>query len=128
MLPGIAVLLGALLLIPVVARAAAPADEPLAGWVAPYVELGRQSLDGNDDSILPHYRYVGTLCAGDSVALLFERRVFPYLTTSRAYAVNGNWPPADSGAFGGAFDVEDFAQSLADDLVPSQTWAACEPR
>jgi hypothetical protein len=117
-----------LLLIPVAARAAAPADEPAPSWVAPYVDLGRESLDDNDDSILPHYRFVGTLCAGDSVALLFERRVFPYLTTTGAYAVNGDWPPADAGAFGGALDVKDFAKSLADDWVPRQAWAACEPR
>jgi len=28
-----------------------------------------------------------------------------------AYAVNGDWPPGEHGAFGGAFDVDDFDRS-----------------
>jgi hypothetical protein len=121
-------IIGGLLLVPIAARAAIPADEPAPAWVAPYVDEARASLVSNDDAILADYRFIGTRCAGDSVAILFERRPFPFLASSGAYAMSGDWPPSDPPAFGGGLDVQDFDQSLPDDWVPGQTWHACEPR
>jgi len=121
-------IVGGFLLVPVAARAAIPADEPAPAWVAPYVDQARASLASNDDAVLSDFRFIGTRCAGDSVAILFVRRTFPYLTSTGAYAMSGAWPPSEPAAFGGALDVEDFDQSLQDDWVPRQTWHACEPK
>ena len=121
--------------VPVLARAAIPPDEPAPDWVAPYLEIGRQSLIINNEGLgLAHYRFIGTRCGGDGVALLFERRSFPFLTATGAYVLTGRWPPADPGGFGGgsldveSLLVEDFDQSLRDNWLPRQTWHACDPR
>jgi hypothetical protein len=90
------------------------------------VDAGRGSLRGNDEIFLfPHYRFIGTLCGGDSRALLYERRVYPYLTSVGAYVITG-WPPSDPGSFSGAMSVTDFEQSLEEDWLPRVAWGECE--
>ena len=114
--------------IPFSSRAAIPPDEPAAAWVAPYVHMARQSLANNDDLGLPHFRFIGTRCGGDAVAFLFERRSYPYLTSIGAYALTGNWPPRETGAFAGSLYVVNFDQSLREEWLPRQSWHECEPR
>lgn len=105
-------------------------DEPAPARIAPYVDAGRQSLLDHSDQIrvVPHHlRYVGARCSGNAVALLFEVRLYPFLSASGAYAVNGNWPPGELESFGGAFDVDDFDRSLRDGWVNGLPWTSCEP-
>lgn len=116
--------------LPVAVVALVQRDEPAPARIAPYVDAGRESLLDHGDQIrlVPHHlRYVGSRCSGNAVALLFEVRVYPFLSASRAYAVNGNWPPGDPVSFGGAFHVDDFDRSLKDDWVNALPWKSCEP-
>lgn len=115
--------------LPFVVLAAIPPDEPASPRIAPYVDAARQSLLDHGDQIrlVPHHlRYAEARCSGNAVALLFEVRAYPFLSSSRAYAINGDWPPAEDGGFGGAFDVDDFDRSLKDDWVTGLPWTTCE--
>lgn len=116
--------------LPFVVLASMPPDEPAPARIAPYVDAGRQSLLDHNDwirSVPHHLRYAGARCSGNAVALLFEVRLYPFLSASGAYAVNGDWPPGEHGGFGGAFDVDDFDRSLRDDWVTGLPWTSCEP-
>jgi hypothetical protein len=115
--------------IPFVVLAAMPPDEPAPPRIAPYIDAARQSLLDNGDQIrlVPHHlRYTGARCSGNAVALLFEVRLYPFLSSSGAYAMNGDWPPGDHGGFGGAFDVDDFDRSLREEWVTDLPWTSCE--
>ena len=103
-------------------------DAAAPSWIAPYVDLGRQSLLNNDDLAGPQFRYVGARCSGEAVALLFERRSYPYLTHTGSIAVTGRWPPDGPGSFSGALFVDDFDQGLREGWVPERTWVLCDGR
>jgi hypothetical protein len=122
------VLVGVIVLgIPLLVRASIPPDEPAPSWAADFVDAGRGSLLNNDEFLpFPHYRFIGTMCGGDGVALLYERRSYPYLSHDGAYVVTGHWPPPEHGGFGGAMSVSDFEQSLEQDWLPRSEWGACE--
>jgi hypothetical protein len=113
--------------IPFLVRASIPPDEPAPSWAADFVEAGRGSLLDNDELLpFPHYRFIGTMCGGDGVALLYERRSYPYLSHVGAYVVTSPWPPSDPGSFGGAMSVTDFEQSLENDWLPRVAWGECD--
>jgi hypothetical protein len=118
-----------LIVVPVLLRATIPPDDPAEARVAPYVEPARQSLLDNDDLGFPAFRYTGTLCASsDLIAVLFERRSYPYLTSAGAYAVTRLGDPPESGMFGGGTFVEgDIAEHLREMMLPHQTWRECGP-
>ena len=101
-------------------------DEPAPSWIAPYVDLGRQSLLSNDDLGGPQFRYVDARCSGDAVALLFERRSYPYLTHTGSIVVTEPWPPSGAGSFSGSLFVDDFDQGLREGWDPEQIWILCD--
>lgn len=105
-------------------------DAPAPARIAPYIEWGRRNLVIQHEPALfaaHHLRYVGARCTGNSVALLFELRVYPFLTTEKAWVANADWPPADARFFSGAFSVDDYDASLREDVITDQPWGSCEP-
>ena len=101
-------------------------DAPAPSWIAPYVDLARQSLLNNDDFGGPQFRYVGARCSGEAVALLFERRSYPYVTHTGSIAMTESWPPDGAGSFSGSLFVDDFDQGLRDGWDPDRIWLWCE--
>lgn len=67
--------------IPLVIRATIPPDAPSQRPVASKIDQAREALvTGDITGRFPHYRYLDVRCSPDTVALLFEYRIYPYLS------------------------------------------------
>lgn len=101
-------------------------DASAPSWIAPYVDVARERLLDVDDLGLPQFRFVGARCSGDAVALLFERRSYPFLSHAGSIAVTNPWPPDGPGSFSGSLFVDDFDEGLRAGWDPALTWGECE--